>query len=141
MDLDEIELKTTRKMNGADKTDYKKESEQWKQMYLDEVDKHVDIILLYNKLLKENKELKAKLEFKQFGDLDNIRFEEYMNEFVPKQKIKDKIEELNRKEQELQNSITEEEREEYSDANISFQLCDIEIRREVLQELLKGEDK
>ena len=57
------------------------------------------------------------------------------------QKIKDKIEELNNQEQELQNSITEEEREEYSDANISFQLCDIEIRREVLQELLQEEDK
>lgn len=61
---------------------------------------------------------------------------------ISTQKIKDKIEELNRKEQELQNSITEEEREEYLDANISFQLCDIEIRREVLQELLQeSEDK
>ena len=60
---------------------------------------------------------------------------------IPKQKIKDKIEELDRKEQELQNSITEEEREEYEDANISFLLCDIEIRREVLQELLQEEDK
>ena len=57
------------------------------------------------------------------------------------QKIKDKIEELNNQEQELQNSITEEEREEYSDANISFQLCDIEIRKEVLEELLQEEDK
>lgn len=60
---------------------------------------------------------------------------------IPTQKIKDKIEELNRKEQELQNSITEEEREEYSDANISFQLCDIEIRREVLQELLQEREE
>ena len=29
------------------------------------------------------------------------------------------------------------EREEYSDANISFELMDIEIRRGVLQELLE----
>lgn len=47
-----------------------------------------------NKLKEKIKELEAKLKFKQFGDLDNIEFEDYMNEFVPKQKIKDKIEEL-----------------------------------------------
>lgn len=35
------------------------------------------------------KKLEAKLEFKQFGDLDNIQFEDYMNEFISKQKIKD----------------------------------------------------
>lgn len=73
---------------------------------------------------------------------DEIKQTKTESDSIPKQKIKDKIEELNRKEQELQNSITEEEREEYSDANISFQLCDIEIRREVLQELLQeSEDK
>ena len=43
-----------------------------------------------NGLLRERvKELEAKLEFKQYGDLDDLRFEEYMNEFIPKQKIKD----------------------------------------------------
>ena len=64
-----------------------------------------------------------------------------LTDSIPTQKIIEKIEELNRKEQELQNSISKEEREEYSDANISFLLCDIEIRREVLQELLQEEDK
>ena len=34
-------------------------------------------------------ELEAKLEFKQWGDLDNTQFEEYMNQFVSKQKVKD----------------------------------------------------
>lgn len=42
-------------------------------------------------------ELEAKLEFKQWGDLDNIQFEGYMNQFVSKQKVKDKIEEYDRK--------------------------------------------
>ena len=37
------------------------------------------------------KELEAKLEFKNWGDLDNIQFEEYMNQFIPKQKVKDLI--------------------------------------------------
>lgn len=65
-----------------------------------------------------------------------------LTDSIPIQKIQDKIEELNNQEKELQNSITEEEREEYEDANISFLLCDIEIRREVLKELLQeSEDK
>ncbi len=38
------------------------------------------------------KELEAKLEFKQWGDLDNTQFEEYMSQFVSKQKVKDLIE-------------------------------------------------
>ena len=37
--------------------------------------------------------------------------------------------------------ISEEEREEYEDANISYLLCDIEIRREVLQKLLQEGNK
>ena len=45
-------------------------------------------------LREKVKELEAKLEFKQFGDLDNIEFEEYMNQFIPTQVVIDKIEEL-----------------------------------------------
>ena len=41
-------------------------------------------------------ELEAKLEFYQWGDLDNLKFEEYMKEFIPKQKVKEKIEENNK---------------------------------------------
>lgn len=36
-------------------------------------------------------ELEAKLEFKEWGDLDNLKFEEYMKAFIPKQKVKTKI--------------------------------------------------
>ena len=39
------------------------------------------------------KELEAKLEFKKWGDLDNVQFEEYMNQLISKQKVKEKIEE------------------------------------------------
>ena len=39
-------------------------------------------------------ELEAKLEFKEWGDLDNLKFEEYMKEFIPKQKVKDKFNKL-----------------------------------------------
>ena len=47
----------------------------------------------FEKGKKEDKkkiaELEAKLEFYQWGDLDNLKFEEYMKEFIPKQKVKD----------------------------------------------------
>ena len=39
------------------------------------------------------KELEAKLEFKKYGDLDEIEFEEYMSHFIPKQKVKDYLKE------------------------------------------------
>ena len=42
---------------------------------------------------KRIRELEAKLEFKEFGDLDNVEFEEYMSQFIPKQDV---IETLNR---------------------------------------------
>lgn len=38
---------------------------------------------------KRIKELEARLEFKQWGDLDNTQFEEYMSQFVSKEKIKE----------------------------------------------------
>lgn len=43
-------------------------------------------------LIERIKELEAKLEFKKWGDLDNTQFEEYMSQFVSKQKVKDLIE-------------------------------------------------
>ena len=42
-----------------------------------------------NELKKRIKELEAKLEFKKYGDLDEIEFEEYMSHFIPKQKVKE----------------------------------------------------
>ena len=48
------------------------------------------------------KELETKLEFKQWGDLDNIDFEEYMKNFIPKQKIKDLSKEIQEEYNEVQ---------------------------------------
>ena len=58
---------------------------------------------------------------------------------IPKSKIKEKIEEINEEEKELQNTISDKEREEYSDANIGYGLMVIENKRQVLQELLEEE--
>lgn len=52
----------------------------------------------FEKGKKEDKkkiaELEAKLEFYQWGDLDNLKFEEYMKEFIPKQKVKEVLEDI-----------------------------------------------
>ena len=56
-------------------------------------------------LQKENEELKAKLEYKQYGDLDNIEFEKYINDIVENRtkELKEQLEE----EQELNKIIKE----------------------------------
>lgn len=91
----------------------------------------VIILNLIEKLQKENEELK---KFLRMGN-------EVAENSILIPKIKCKIEELNKIEQELQNSISPEEREECSDANISWSLMDINIRREVLQELIEKSEK
>ena len=80
------------------------------RLYLDKE----ELIELNRKQARQIQELEAKLEFKKFGDLDNVEFEEYMSQFIPKQVVIDKIEEL---------GISDE------DINIKY----------VLQELLEGE--
>lgn len=92
-------------------------------------------------------ELELVDRYKECKEIAKIILEEEINSEVPqncipKSLVEEKIEELNKKEQELQNSISDEEREEYSDANISFALMDIEVRRSVLQDLLeRGEGR
>ena len=53
------------------------------------------------------KEVEAKLEFKNWGDLDNIQFEEYMNQFIPKQKIKDVLTEIQKEYEKLDKASDE----------------------------------
>ena len=43
------------------------------------------------RLYEQIDELKAKLEFKDWGDLDNAQFEEYINQFILKKDLEDKI--------------------------------------------------
>ena len=68
--------------------------------------KQITIILnLIEKLQKENEDLKAKLEYKEYGDLDNTEFEKYINEIVETRtkELKEQLEE----EQELNKIIKE----------------------------------
>ena len=71
-------------------------------------------------------ELEAKLEFKQWGDLDNLKFEEYMKEFIPKQKVKEEIEALRK----MFKATMEGKLQEYTPGEII-------IKRNTLKELLE----
>lgn len=83
-------------MSNIERTDtnvgnIKKDIERCKQLIKPE---HANWIGISNQLaiahmIDRIKELEAKLEFKKWGDLDNTQFEEYMNQFIPKQKVKD----------------------------------------------------
>lgn len=168
-DLDDEELEATRRLNGVakesdieeniktiNKTIYQENGEHYN--YID-IDNHTPeeecekfIISIENLLqdyarqkqineehkkingeLREKvKELEAKLEFQKFGDLDNIEFEEYMNQFIPKQKIKEKIEELKNEKEQLR-----------IDKNVIWdsQIYKLDLKIQVLQELLQEEDK
>lgn len=94
----------------------------------------IDLKELRN-LLNRNKKLEKILKHK--NDLIKQADKDLETDYIPKSKVEEKIEKLDKEEQELQNSISDEEREEYSDASISWSLCDIETRRRVLQELLE----
>lgn len=90
-------------MSNIERTDInvgniKKDIERCEQLIKPE---HANWIGISNQLaiahmIDRIKELEAKLEFKKWGDLDNTQFEEYMSQFVSKQKVKDKIEEINK---------------------------------------------
>ena len=98
-DLDDEELEATRRLNGVDKKDsIEKDIKRCEELIKPE---HANWIGMSNQLaiahvVDRVKELEAKLEFKNWGDLDNTQFEEYMSQFVSKQKVKDKIEEINK---------------------------------------------
>ena len=80
-------------------------------------------------LREKVKELEAKLEFQKFGDLVNIEFEEYMNQFIPKQVVKEVL-------QNNRNGLfgmTYLSKEQYK-------TCEMQIKRinKIEQELLGG---
>lgn len=110
----------------------RRKTKNYREISLEDSQSVKIILNLIEKLQKENEELK-KLHIQDNKHLDFI-----MENSILIQKVKSKIEELNKKEQKLQNSISAEEREEYSDANISWDLMDINIKREVLQDLIEG---
>lgn len=77
-------------------------------------------------LREKVKQLEVKLEFQKFGDLDNIEFEEYMNQFIPKQVVIYKIKE------------NKQILDKTNDGNLRERLY---IENGIMKELLEGERK
>ena len=103
-------------------------------------DEKQDIDIVLNLIEKQQKEIEEVKEKNKILEAISLSFNEIQDRDKKwEYKIKAKIEELDKQEEDLQNSISDEEREEYSDANISWKLMDIQIRREVLQSLLEKE--
>ena len=158
-DLDEDELRATREMHKLSDKNVAHEEIMTKEAFDELIDnlEVVEKLTLYGRkaikyhvkkmqqqIDEKDKKIQELEEANKIFALEGskVRLSLYIKEnYIPIQKIQDKIEELNNQEKELQNSITEEEREEYEDANISFLLCNIEIRREVLKELLQEGNK
>lgn len=147
MDLDKEELEATRDINKNYNTDLKIII-----IELCKITKAINASYLLNNdafLIKGNRDLGNLLEDtiyyleKQSKEIEELNYIKRCFDYCVEQekkwedKIKAKIEELDKQEEDLQNSISDEEREEYSDANISWKLMDIQIRREVLQSLLE----
>lgn len=63
-----------------------------------------------------------------------------LRDSINKDKIKEKLEKLNKQEKELENNIEDEEREQHSDASISYLLMDIYTKKEILKELLEEQN-
>lgn len=110
---------------------YELHNREWAKSILQEMKNSLEhLIKAYKEQQEENETLKNIVS-------EIFNSEDVTDNFIPVSLVEETIEELDKEEKELQDSITEEEREEYSDANISFELMDIEIRRSILQELLE----
>lgn len=98
------------------------------RLYLDKE----ELIELNRKQARQIQELEAKLEFKKFGDLDNVEFEEYMSQFIPTQVVIDKIKELKKR----KNKYEYETQEIFSNAYYDRKRLEIIHKIDILQELL-----
>lgn len=81
-----------------------------------------------------------KIEEYKMLEANIAKANEIIKDGIPKSLVKEKMQELDKEEKEAQESISDEEREEYSDASIGYLLMNIETRRNVLQELLEESD-
>lgn len=116
-----------------------KELKQYKQMYLDEIDKITDTVLLYNKVLKEIKYLKE----------NNNKLKKYCKEIIkdkqeltsdlldsiPKQKVKEILIEI----QEEYNKLDKEIDKQIKDKNKDYYKCKENIA--IMQTLAYCRDK
>ena len=103
MDLDDEELKATRILNGADTREHKVYAIKFAvmQKQIDEKDKRIKDLEEENVILRKanniTKDLIKEVKIEDITQVINKSYEEFVNQFIAKQKVKDKIEKYNRK--------------------------------------------
>lgn len=100
MDLDDEELKATKILNGADTREHRIYAIKFAvmQKQIDEKDKRIKELEEENVILRKanniTRDLIKEVKIEDITQVINKSYEEFVNQFIPKQKIKDKIKEL-----------------------------------------------
>lgn len=100
MDLDDEELKATKILNGADTREHRIYAIKFAvmQKQIDEKDKRIKELEEENVILRKanniTKDLIKEVKIEDITQVINKSYEEFVNQFIPKQKVKDKIKEL-----------------------------------------------
>ena len=103
MDLDDEELKATRILNGSDTREHRVYAIKFAvmQKQIDEKDKRIKELEEENVILRKanniTKDLIKEVKIEDITQVINKSYEEFVNQFIAKQKVKDKIEKYNRK--------------------------------------------
>lgn len=103
MDLDDEELKATRILNGADTREHRAYAIKFAvmQKQIDEKDKRIKELEEENVILRKanniTRDLIKEVKIEDITQVINKSYEEFVNQFIAKQKVKDKIEKYNRK--------------------------------------------
>lgn len=100
MDLDDEELKATRILNGSDTREHRVYAIKFAvmQKQIDEKDKKIKELEEENVILRKanniTKDLIKEVKIEDITQVINKSYEEFVNQFIAKQKVKDKIKEL-----------------------------------------------
>lgn len=139
-DLDDEELKATRKANGADRRNIEKLIEELTKVNPSNLSEEgLKLFNTINEIIDKNEELEKMLKsrIKYTNELEQDLFENASNYVIPKSLIKEKIEELKKQYEDY------EKRWEEAGMNKEHPfykyLIRIEAEIDILEELLKGE--
>lgn len=100
MDLDDEELKATKILNGADTREHRIYAIKFAvmQKQIDKKDKRIKELEEENVILRKanniTKDLIKEVKIEDITQVINKSYEEFVNQFIAKQKVKDKIKEL-----------------------------------------------
>ena len=135
-DLDDDELKATRKSNGADRRNIEKLIEELTKVNPSNLSEEgLKLFNTINEIIDKNEELEKMLKsrIKYTNELEQDLFENASNYVIPKSLIKEKIEELEIKITYIESQYTN------GGQNCDSNYLGALYQKQVLEELLKGE--